>query len=158
MNPLWVNNYGASLWLGPDQSSKKQHWLSHPEHIRLSCLGRSSSIPCCCEYRAVGRHPSSLQQVELQICCDVFSLPFVTILALLVASSSTKVSKLRMTHTYFPPCKPSQGVDSFFPVNATSARRAVIQTRWSGTVDVGILTIGTYLKPDGLHVAVNFLS
>jgi hypothetical protein len=72
MNPSWVNNYGASLWLGPAQSSKKQHWLSHPEHIRLSCLGSSSSIPCCCEYRAVGRHLSSLQQVELQVCRDVF--------------------------------------------------------------------------------------
>jgi hypothetical protein len=72
MNPLWENNYGASLWLGPHQSSKKQRWLSHPEHICLSCLGSSSSIPCCCESRAVGRHLSSLLQVEIQICRDVF--------------------------------------------------------------------------------------
>jgi hypothetical protein len=93
----------------------------------------------------------------------LFLLPFVTILALLVASSSTEVSKLRMTHsvgkdTYFSPCRPSQRVVSFFLVNAIYVRRALIWTRWSGTVDDGILAIGTYSKPDGLHVAVNFLS
>jgi hypothetical protein len=34
----------------------------------------------------------------------------------------------------------------------------LIWTRWSGTVDDGILAIGTYSKPDGLHVAVSFSS
>jgi hypothetical protein len=92
-----------------------------------------------------------------------FFPPFVTIRALLVASSSTEVSKLRMTHSvgkeiYFPPCRPSQRVVSFSLVNAISVHRALIWTRWSGTVDDGILAIGTYLKPDGLHVAVNVLS
>jgi hypothetical protein len=53
-------------------------------------------------------------------------------------SSSIEVSKLSMTHsvgkyTYFPPCRPSQRVVSFFPVNALSVRRALIWTGWSGT-------------------------